>query len=81
MIGLSTYMHNCIDFEHPLTVLYQLVVASINQGFYCYRVGVLTKSKCAVVLISMVGGNCHIIQKYASQWQCFESSLWRNLQR
>ncbi|KJA27684.1 hypothetical protein HYPSUDRAFT_868624 [Hypholoma sublateritium FD-334 SS-4] len=30
------------------------LIASITQGFYCYRVGVLTRSKCAVVLISML---------------------------
>lgn len=41
-------------------VLYQLIVASITQGFYCYRVGVLTRSKCAVAVIGMV----RIIRKY-----------------
>ncbi|KJA27688.1 hypothetical protein HYPSUDRAFT_868696 [Hypholoma sublateritium FD-334 SS-4] len=30
------------------------LIAFINQGFYCYRIGVLTKSKYAVVLISML---------------------------
>lgn len=35
-------------------VLYQLLVASITQGVYCFRVGALTQSKCAVALISMV---------------------------
>ncbi|KJA27653.1 hypothetical protein HYPSUDRAFT_867066 [Hypholoma sublateritium FD-334 SS-4] len=30
------------------------VIASITQGFYCYRVCVLTRSKYAVVLISML---------------------------
>lgn len=31
-----------------------LAVASLCQGFYCYRIGVFTKSKYAVVLISTV---------------------------
>ncbi|KJA27658.1 hypothetical protein HYPSUDRAFT_34777 [Hypholoma sublateritium FD-334 SS-4] len=30
------------------------LIASITQGFYCYRVGVLTQSKYAVALISML---------------------------
>ena len=38
-------------------VMYQrhLIVAFITQGFYCYRIAVLTQSKCAVALISVVG--------------------------
>ena len=40
--------------------LFQLVVASITQGFYCYRVWLLTRSKCAAALISMVRGGCFI---------------------
>ena len=34
--------------------MYRPAVAFITQGFYCYRVFVLTRSKCAVTVISMV---------------------------
>ncbi|KJA27657.1 hypothetical protein HYPSUDRAFT_1094995 [Hypholoma sublateritium FD-334 SS-4] len=34
------------------------LIASITQGFYCYRVAVLTRSKCAVTLISTVREFC-----------------------
>ncbi|KJA27640.1 hypothetical protein HYPSUDRAFT_130586, partial [Hypholoma sublateritium FD-334 SS-4] len=30
------------------------LIASITQGFYCYRVGVLTRSRYAVAVISLV---------------------------
>ncbi|KJA27651.1 hypothetical protein HYPSUDRAFT_867045 [Hypholoma sublateritium FD-334 SS-4] len=30
------------------------LIAFITQSFYCYRVGVLTRSKCAVALINML---------------------------
>ncbi len=35
-------------------VAFQFIVAFITQGFYNYRLGVLTQSKYAVVLIALV---------------------------
>ncbi len=35
-------------------IMYQPAVAFITQGFYCHRVSVLTRSKYAVTVISMV---------------------------
>ena len=35
-----------------------LTVSSVTQWFYCYRVGVLTRSKLAVALVGVVRGKC-----------------------
>lgn len=52
------YVYACLCQNHEppdqVGAPYQLAVACITQGFYCYRVGVLTRSIYAVTVISMV---------------------------
>ena len=64
---------------------WHLVVASMSQGFYCYRVAALTKSKYAVAAISFVRVFSRSVE-YPSHWHLFKSSrlasfplrwLWR----
>lgn len=57
--GLSAYMDiyaRTLDLLIKLLchIMYQPAVAFITQGFYCHRVSVLTRSKYAVTVISMV---------------------------
>ena len=52
------------DQVGPVTCSF--LVASITQGFYCFRVGILTRSKCAVALISLVREIGQIHLKYHS---------------
>ena len=52
------------DQVGPVTCSF--LVASITQGFYCFRVGILTRSKCAVAFISLVREIGQIHLKYHS---------------